>query len=146
MIKQDYIMRILLLTIFLAGAVLFPAIGQNTKDYFNGKTTHETLPGGIDVLKRDSNGSGKPDYELHTTSRGLKVYEALDTNDDGIMDTFYYYDPQGRLIRQEIDSDYDGEIDIKITLRDGTYIAGIWKDPKVHGNGQPKPQTPSSLS
>ncbi|MGL4523989.1 MAG: hypothetical protein ACRCVN_00500 [Spirochaetia bacterium] len=70
--------------------------------------------------------------KYHPVSR-LKSYEAMDSNDDGVLDTFYYYDAQGLRLRQELDSNYDGNIDIWIHFRNGVYIEKIVKDTNHDG-------------
>ncbi len=62
------------------------------------------------------------------SKRGIKMYEAIDSNKDGNLDTFYYYDANGLLERQEIDSKHTGRIDLKIHFVDGVYISIIEKD------------------
>jgi hypothetical protein len=74
-----------------------------------------------------------PGYEERRSNRGIIQYSAIDSNQDGKMDTFYYYDTQGRLERQEIDSNHNGKIDIIIRYSDGMYITSIEKD--IDGDG-----------
>lgn len=57
-----------------------------------------------------------------------KMYEAIDSNENGSLDTFYYYDTKGQRVRQEIDSNHDGSVDVWIYFRDGIYIQRIVKD------------------
>lgn len=68
------------------------------------------------------------DNVIRHSSRGIKMYEAIDSNKDGNLDTFYYYDVNGLLARQEIDSKHTGKIDVKIHFVDGFYISIIEKD------------------
>jgi hypothetical protein len=72
-------------------------------------------------------------YQERRANNGALQYQAIDTNEDGQFDTFYYYNAKGQLERQEIDSDHNGKIDIKIHYVDGIYIVMIEKD--VDGNG-----------
>jgi hypothetical protein len=48
------------------------------------------------------------------------------------MDTFYFYD-SGVLIRQEVDSNYDGKIDIWIYLYKSIYISKYEVDTDFDG-------------
>ncbi len=50
------------------------------------------------------------------------------------MDTFYYY-TGGVLQRVEIDSHFNGKVDIWITILDGTYIQKWEQD--TTGDGKP---------
>jgi hypothetical protein len=68
------------------------------------------------------------DGVIKHSKRGIKMYEAIDSNKDGNLDTFYYYDVNGLLERQEIDSNHTGKIDLKIYFVDGVYISIIEKD------------------
>ncbi len=68
------------------------------------------------------------DNVVRHSKRGIKMYEAIDSNKDGNLDTFYYYDANGLLERQEIDSKHTGRIDLKIHFVDGVYISVIEKD------------------
>ncbi|NIZ40549.1 hypothetical protein PVA45_03350 [Entomospira entomophila] len=72
-------------------------------------------------------------YEERRNKQGVLQYSAIDSNDDGVLDTFYYYDNNGKLERQEIDSNHDGKIDIIIYYIDGVYISRIERD--IDGDG-----------
>lgn len=83
--------------------------------------------GGIEILS-DTNLDGKPDSTLHLNESKVSIYEESDYNLDGIMDNFYFYE-YGFIIRQEIDSNYDGKIDIWVYIEDeGTSITRYEKD------------------
>lgn len=76
-------------------------------------------------LLLDRNEDGTPDYAVRTNDSGQKVYEAMDFNYDGRMDDFYFYE-NDVLQRQELDSNFDEQIDIWIYLRRGVYIT-MWE-------------------
>ncbi len=78
---------------------------------------------------KDGVQKSSPPYvvKYHPNSKE-KMYEAIDSNNDGALDTWYYYDTGGKRVRQEIDSNYDGKIDIWIYFRDGMYIERIDQD------------------
>ena len=78
-----------------------------------------------DWLMLDRNEDGTPDYAVRINDRGQKLLEAMDFNYDGFMDDFYVY-ANDVLQREEIDSNYDGQIDIWIYLRRGVYIR-MWE-------------------
>ncbi len=73
----------------------------------------------------DRNEDGTPDYAVRVNDRGQKLHEAMDFNFDGKMDDYYVY-ANDVLQREEIDSNYDGEIDIWVYLRRGVYIR-MWE-------------------
>lgn len=76
-------------------------------------------------LLLDRNEDGTPDYAVQVNDRGHKVREAMDFNFDGAMDDFYFYS-NDVLQREELDSNYDRQIDIWIYLRRGVYIT-MWE-------------------
>ncbi len=61
-----------------------------------------------------------------------KLYEEYDFNQDGRMDDFYYYEA-GRLVRQEIDTNFDGRIDLWVFLVQGIYIQRYERDTDFDG-------------
>ncbi len=78
---------------------------------------------------KDTGKKSTPPYvvKYHSNSKE-KMYEAIDSNNDGELDTWYYYNINGQRTRQEIDSNFDGKVDIWIYFRDGMYIERIDKD------------------
>lgn len=78
---------------------------------------------------KNENKPAKSPYvvKFHPSSKE-KMYEAIDSNDDGELDTFYYYHTDGKRTRQEIDTNHDGKVDVWIYFRDGIYIQRIAKD------------------
>lgn len=80
----------------------------------------------------DSNGDGAVDYALRLDDRGRKEREAVDHNNDGMMDNFYYYQ-NGVLSRQEIDTNYDSNIDLWIYMYDGARVDRYERDTNHDG-------------
>lgn len=80
----------------------------------------------------DTNNDGRTDYALKLDDRGQKRFEAVDHNNDGMMDNFYYY-RNGVLSRQEIDTNYDGRIDLWIHMYDGVRVRGYDRDTNHDG-------------
>ena len=64
------------------------------------------------LQKSDTDYNGSFEMEEYFNN-GKKVKEAIDNNNDGIMDDFYYFDSVSKLIeKEELDSNYDGKPDI----------------------------------
>lgn len=83
-------------------------------------------------LTGDSNGDGVLDYALRLDDAGEKRYEAVDFNFDGQMDDFYVY-AGGVLARQEVDSNFDGAVDLWIYMHDGVRIQRYERDTNHDG-------------
>lgn len=71
-----------------------------------------------DALKLDANGDKRPDV-VQVRDGGREVCRALDLNFDGTMDSWIYYDEQGRIRRRESDYDRDGRVDEVMLFRAG---------------------------
>lgn len=80
----------------------------------------------------DTNGDGRVDYALELNDEGRKQTEAMDFNFDGLMDDFYYY-RNGVLWREELDTNFDREIDLWIFMHDGVRVAGYDRDTDFDG-------------
>ena len=80
----------------------------------------------------DTNNNGRIDYALRLDDRGRKEREAVDHNNDGYMDNFYYY-RNGVLSRQELDTNYDGKIDLWIFMYDGVRVQRYERDTNHDG-------------
>lgn len=76
-------------------------------------------------LLLDRNEDGLIDYAVRLAENGNKLREALDFNHDGFMDDFYVYQ-NDVLQREEIDSNFDQQIDIWIFMHRGVYIQ-MWE-------------------
>lgn len=80
----------------------------------------------------DTNGDGVVDYALQVNDEGRKRYEVMDFNNDGRMDDFYFY-RNGVLWREELDTNFDGAIDLWVFMHDGVRIAGYDRDTDFDG-------------
>ena len=83
-------------------------------------------------LLGDTRNDGRTDYALKRDDRGRKRFEAVDFNGDGFMDDFYLYSG-GVLVRQELDTNFDGAIDLWIYMHDGARVAGYERDTDYDG-------------
>ncbi len=84
------------------------------------------------VARIDTNGDGAVDMLVAYDAEEKKVWEALDYNRDGELDDFYYY-AAGVLIRQEVDSNYDGKIDLWCSISEGIYVESYMQDVDFDG-------------
>lgn len=80
----------------------------------------------------DRNGDGMLDYAVRLTDDLLKDREAVDFNHDGMMDDFYFYANEV-LQRQEIDTNFDGAIDLWVFLTEGVYVERYERDTDYDG-------------
>ena len=80
----------------------------------------------------DRNYDGMMDQKVLFDKDGMVQYEELDFNWDGQMDDFYFF-KNGMLIRQEIDSNYDDRIDLWIFIHRGMYIERVERDTDFDG-------------
>jgi len=87
---------------------------------------------GAVFTETDSDGDGRIDYSVYFLKTGQKEHEEFDYNKDSVMDDFLYY-VEGLLSREEIDSNYDGKIDIRVFLSEGKYIKRYERD--LDGDG-----------
>jgi hypothetical protein len=84
------------------------------------------------VITADQNFDGEIDYRGEFTKEWKPIFEEFDDNYDKVMDTFYYYD-KGALVREEIDSNNDGKIDIWVYMYSSVYIAKYAADTDFDG-------------
>jgi len=87
--------------------------------------------GGLSIYM-DTSGDGEVDYLLEQDDEGYKSYEAVDFNHDGEMDDYYFYTREV-LVRREIDSNFDGRVDIWVKLSEGVYVEGYERDTDFDG-------------
>ena len=87
---------------------------------------------GKPVESYDSNGDGKVDFMEKQDKEGKKIMEIFDYNHDGTMDDFYFY-TDGIITLQEIDSNFDKNVDIWIYIKDGCYITKYERDLDFNG-------------
>ncbi len=80
----------------------------------------------------DTNQDSRVDYALQLDEFGLKLYEVMDFNSDGLMDDFYFFQG-GVLQREELDTNYDGEIDLWIHMHRGVYVRAYERDTDYDG-------------
>ena len=82
--------------------------------------------------KYDSNHDGNVDYIVKSDDTGAKVIEALDYNHDGEMDDLYFY-ADGIIIRREVDSNFDMNIDLWVYIKNGSLIEKYEQDLNFDG-------------
>ncbi len=75
----------------------------------------------------DSNHDGRVDYIVRSDDTGDKVMEALDYNHDGKMDDLYFYD-EGIIVRREVDSNFDMNIDLWVYIKNGSLVEKYEQD------------------
>lgn len=73
----------------------------------------------IYLKKIDNDDSGKFDVEEKYDENGEMLREGVDTNKDGKVDDFYYYDGE-ILLKEEIDTNYDEKPDLWVLFEYGT--------------------------
>lgn len=86
----------------------------------------------IFVEEYDSNNDGSIDYFIRTNLDGDKIIEIMDFNHDGEMDDLYFYS-DGIIVRREVDSNFDMNIDIWVYIKDGTMIEKYEQDIDFNG-------------
>jgi len=80
----------------------------------------------------DTTGDGRYDYIQEYDKTGMKKYEALDFNGDGLIDDHYFYS-RDVLLRREIDTNYDGRVDVWVFLKEGIYVERYQRDTNFDG-------------
>lgn len=75
-----------------------------------------------DAQRLDVNGDGKADL-MRVVKNSKETCRALDLNFDGVIDTWVYLAPDGRVRRRESDFDRDGRIDEISDYRGGVMQA-----------------------
>ncbi len=85
------------------------------------------------TISSDTDFDGNVDSVLKLDEFRNSLYEESDYNSDGIMDNFYYYE-NGVVIRQEVDSNFDGKIDVWVYITNsGKSISRYEKDLNYDG-------------
>ncbi len=117
----------------LGAGILYASPGNAVDSNSDGKADqwYEVSAGHIEKVSMDRNFDTVIDYNVEYDLGHRKLYEELDFNYDGQMDDFYYFE-EGKLIRQEIDSNFDGTVDIWVYL-DGMYIVKYEVDSDFDG-------------
>lgn len=80
----------------------------------------------------DTDDDGRIDYALQLDDASEKRYEAMDFNGDGLMDDFYIY-RGGVLAAEQLDTNFDGSIDLWIFMHDGIRVRGYQRDTDYDG-------------
>ena len=86
----------------------------------------------VSLIELDKNKDGKIDGTMLLDDKGAKLFEELDFNYDGEMDDFCFYSG-GVLIREEIDTNFDGFIDMWVYLLKGVYVERYERDTNFDG-------------
>ena len=87
---------------------------------------------GADWIAGDTDNDGVTDYVLKLDEFSQKRYEAMDFNRDGLMDDFYIYNG-GVLASEQLDTNFDGAIDLWIYMHDGVRVRGYERDTDYDG-------------
>lgn len=85
------------------------------------------------IEEYDSNNDGNIDYFVRINFDGDKIMESMDFNHDGKMDDLYFYS-NGIIVRREVDSNFDSNIDIWVYIKDGTLIEKYEQDLDFNGD------------
>ncbi len=80
----------------------------------------------------DQSENGVADYAALYDRKGTLQKEALDYNQDGNMDDFYIYE-SGVLTRREVDSNFDGKIDLWVHIFEGSWVEAYERDTNFDG-------------
>jgi hypothetical protein len=127
-------MRTLNLWLVAAACVAFAAVPKAFTDSMVPAAPQAPPQGTPNGVVEDRSAGGAVSYRVFYDRLGKVEHEELDYNQDGRMDTFYYY-KDGVLQRVEIDSKGNGKIDIWVYLLDGTYVQRYERD--TTGSGKP---------
>lgn len=125
-----------LLLCLLFGTALLTANNQISSDE-NGDGLPDTWTvyeeGRRKAVLYDSDFDGAVDYSLHFNRDGQMIEQRQDFNRDGEMDDFYFY-ANAVLKGREMDTNYDGEIDVWVYLKEGIYITRYEQDTDFDGS------------
>ena len=88
--------------------------------------------GNTQWLEFDTNGDGKINHFMLIGRNHDKIYEEMDTNHNGRIDTLSYYS-RGVLVREEIDTNHDGKVDLWVYISEGIYIERYARDTNYDG-------------
>ena len=101
----------------LAGCKKKPAVNpvEEANPYRNA-VKEKVLPDGVVLEEVDLNNDSRPEifnhYRVRTDAPRLLVRKDADLNNDGKADTRSWYDDEGKLEREEMDQDFDGQLDL----------------------------------
>lgn len=85
-----------------------------------------------DWVTADMDENGRVDWAVELDEFGDKAHEAMDFNHDGMMDDFYFYS-NDVLQREELDTNYDGAIDLWIHMYRGVWVRSYERDSDYDG-------------
>jgi hypothetical protein len=80
----------------------------------------------------DRNGDGVLDHAVQFDKNGNRSAEVYDINFDGRMDDFYAFD-NGAICLEQVDSNFDGLVDLWVHIYQGVYVAGYERDSNYDG-------------
>ncbi|GEL68767.1 MULTISPECIES: hypothetical protein [Myxococcus] len=86
-----------------------------------------------EVTQQDANGDGRPDVWTYTVD-GRKVRQELDLNWDGRVDLTRYFDANGDKARESLDLDFDGRVDATYFHEKGVNTR---RERDTNGDGRP---------
>ena len=95
--------------LFLACAALLGVMALALK-HWQLERTRSHAAARPNPVTEDENGDGKPDTFYYYEGKRL-VRTEVDGNFDGLIDWWYFYDADGRYVRAERDKNYDGKPD-----------------------------------
>ncbi len=131
-LKMDYIkyyLLILLIFVFSGNIFSLDRIIKVTEIMFELAVNDEDAI----IEEYDSNKDGNIDYFVRISPDGDKIMESIDFNHDGQMDDLYFYS-KGIIVRREIDSNFDLNIDIWVYIKDGNLIEKYEQDLDFNGD------------
>ena len=111
--RNALFVSILLLVVFAFGC------NKNNDDEVKDPTklqTQKIKTTGLNKEEIDINGDGKPDQFVYTKDNEIR-YAQRDFNFDQVIDMTEFYNDDGDHVRDEIDLDYDGIVDLIITYK-----------------------------
>jgi len=83
---------------------------------YRGAIQEKVLPDGVVLEEVDLNNDDRPEIFNHYRERAdaprLLIRKDADLNNDGKADTRSWYDEEGKLEREEMDQDFDGQLDL----------------------------------
>ncbi len=132
---MKHTVRILQIVVF--GTLLLSIVSAQTAEPVVARDSEEPLIFDVQQYNSswivgDTSGDGQTDYALKLDDQGQKKYEAVDYNNDGSMDNFYFY-RNGVLHRQELDTNHDGSVDLWIFMHDGVRVRAYHRDTNHDG-------------
>lgn len=90
------------------------------------ESVRQTGVDGEQVVAHDLDRDGRADLWVVTAltpdGRERTVRKEIDLSGDGTADLFKRYDPQGRLLVEAYDADFDGKLDAVVHYADGTRV------------------------